>query len=86
MDVLCTDKTGTLTEARIALAGHARRRRGCCSWRRSNAALAQRHRSPLDDAILGGAAGAGGLADAADVPFDFDGGGLRAGGRDGRAC
>jgi Mg2+-importing ATPase len=38
MDVLCTDKTGTLTEAKIALVGHpalmARTASGWPNWRR----------------------------------------------------
>ena len=56
MDVLCTDKTGTLTEAHIRLERHvdARRQR---QRARSGAGIHQqllrdRAKSPLDDAIL----------------------------------
>jgi Mg2+-importing ATPase len=76
MDVLCTDKTGTLTEGVVVLEGaydpsgapspEVRRLGGV------NAALETGLASPLDDAILG--AGAPDLASVrklAEIPFDF---------------
>lgn len=75
MDVLCTDKTGTLTEARIELAG----------WpgpdgANDDAVLtfasveAQAHEggNPLDAAIIAHAAGTSGYAVVRQIPFDFD--------------
>ncbi|WP_083463315.1 magnesium-translocating P-type ATPase [Prosthecomicrobium hirschii] len=78
MDVLATDKTGTLTEARIALTGHPGAD-GSESGRvlmlaAANAALGTGIRSPLDEAILAGSGGAAaaGWARIADIPFDFE--------------
>jgi len=77
MDILCSDKTGTLTEARITLmrevdasgaAGGGALRLG-----RLNAAFETGLKSPLDDAIL--AAGKDDLAGWTkldEVPFDFE--------------
>ena len=76
MDVLCVDKTGTLTEARITLEGYIDAE-GKSSARvlelaRLNAAFQAGVRSPLDDALL---AGAGeppkDYACLSEVPFDF---------------
>ncbi len=77
MDVLCTDKTGTLTEARIALTRHVDIT-GKDSDRVLTLAWLNSHfesglKSPLDDAIL-----AHGTIDASlwrkidEVPFDFE--------------
>ncbi|HEY6025437.1 MAG TPA: HAD-IC family P-type ATPase, partial [Pseudolabrys sp.] len=78
MSVLCTDKTGTLTQARIALAGHPGID-GADSARvlelaAVNSAFESKLRSPLDNAILAGAAAVSrsGWRYIADVPFDFD--------------
>jgi Mg2+-importing ATPase len=78
MDVLCTDKTGTLTEARIALAGHPGIDGADLERVVELAAVNSRFetgvRSPLDDAILAHAE----ARDLAawrkidDVPFDFE--------------
>lgn len=77
MDILCTDKTGTLTEARIAHIGSFGTD-GAGSARVS--ALAQRNsrfvnglRSNLDDALLAGAPAADEeWRHVADLPFDFE--------------
>jgi P-type Mg2+ transporter len=77
MDVLCTDKTGTLTEARIALARHVDITDND-SERVLNLAFLNSHfesglKSPLDNAIL-----AHGMIDDSawrkidEVPFDFE--------------
>ena len=78
MAVLCTDKTGTLTQARIALAGHPGVD-GADSARvlelaAVNSGFESKQRSPLDNAILAGAAGVSrrDWRYIADVPFDFD--------------
>jgi Mg2+-importing ATPase len=78
MTVLCTDKTGTLTQAKIELAGYLGVD-GADSMRvlelaAVNSGFESKQRSPLDKAIL---AGAGGILQnnwryIADVPFDFD--------------
>ena len=77
MDVLCTDKTGTLTEARIALTRHVditgndNERVLLLAWLNSH--FESGLKSPLDDAIL-----AHGTIDASpwrkidEVPFDFE--------------
>lgn len=78
MDVLCTDKTGTLTEAQIVLVGHPGVDGADSEWTLELAAANSRFesgvRSPLDDAIVAHSAG---LAlnewrRIADVPFDFE--------------
>ncbi len=80
MDVLCTDKTGTLTEARIALvetfdaAGLPNAR--VAELARRNARFATGVRSNLDDALLAGDAAPGASGEdrwhaVADLPFDF---------------
>jgi Mg2+-importing ATPase len=78
MTVLCTDKTGTLTQAKIALVGSIGPD-GADSARllelaAVNSGFESRLRSPLDDAILAGATAVR-REDwhyIADVPFDFD--------------
>lgn len=75
MDVLCTDKTGTLTEARIALvdtfdaAGAPSTR--VADLARRNARFATGVRSNLDDALLAGATEAEAWRQVAGLPFDF---------------
>jgi Mg2+-importing ATPase len=78
MTVLCTDKTGTLTQAKITLVGHPGAD-GADSARllelaAVNSGFESRLRSPLDDAILAGAAAVRreDWRYIADVPFDFD--------------
>ncbi len=77
MDVLCTDKTGTLTEAKIqlakqiSLAGSDSARVLDLAW--LNSQFQSGLRSPLDSAIL--EHGAGGTSDwtkLGEVPFDFE--------------
>ncbi len=78
MDVLCTDKTGTLTEARIALVGHPAPGGGDAERVIELAAVNSRfetgQRSPLDDAILAHAADRelAGWRRIGDLPFDFE--------------
>jgi Mg2+-importing ATPase len=76
MDVLCTDKTGTLTAGVVALEG-SYGARGAASaevlrlaaW---NAALQTGLPSPLDDAIVAAhAPGLPALEKVAEIPFDF---------------
>jgi Mg2+-importing ATPase len=77
MTVLCTDKTGTLTQAAVALAGHLDAA-GEPSDRVFEAAYLNSHfesgiRSPLDEAILAhGAADAGRWRKVDECPFDFE--------------
>ncbi|MCC7273230.1 MAG: HAD-IC family P-type ATPase, partial [Alphaproteobacteria bacterium] len=78
MDVLCTDKTGTLTEARISLVGHP----GCAGAESDrvaalaavNGAFGTGIRSPLDQAIVdrGFDPAAAGWRRIAEAPFDFE--------------
>jgi len=78
MTVLCTDKTGTLTQAKIELAGHpgvdGAESTRVLELAAVNSAFESNQRSPLDNAILAGAAGISrdGWRYIADVPFDFD--------------
>jgi Mg2+-importing ATPase len=77
MDILCTDKTGTLTEARITLAAHVD-----CLGKDSgrvldlaclNSTFQAGVRSPLDDAICTAQSkGTGSWSRIAEVPFDFE--------------
>jgi Mg2+-importing ATPase len=77
MDVLCSDKTGTLTDARIALVREVdidgADSSGVLRWAEINAVHETGLKSPLDEAIL-----ACGRIDPADwrkideVPFDFE--------------
>ena len=77
MDVLCTDKTGTLTEAKIALVRHVTLS-GADSERVFELAWLNSHfesglRSPLDTAILEYASSApAGWTKIDEVPFDFE--------------
>jgi Mg2+-importing ATPase len=77
MDVLCTDKTGTLTDACIRLEGHVDAE-GRDSPRVLQLAWLNSHfesglRSPLDDAILAKEAGdASGWTKLDEVPFGFE--------------
>ena len=77
MDVLCTDKTGTLTEARIRVVRHVDAA-GATSDRVLelawlNSRFESGIRSPLDDAILErGARPEGGWRKLDEVPFDFE--------------
>jgi Mg2+-importing ATPase len=77
MDVLCTDKTGTLTEAQIRLERHVDLS-GTESERVIELAWLNSHyesgiRSPLDDAILAHAhLDAGAWTKVDEVPFDFE--------------
>jgi P-type Mg2+ transporter len=78
MDVLCTDKTGTLTEARIELVGHLGPDGKTCDHVLELATVNSRFesgvRSALDDAILAHSADSGfpGWQRISDVPFDFE--------------
>ncbi|MGN6100715.1 MAG: cation-translocating P-type ATPase, partial [Devosia sp.] len=76
MDVLCTDKTGTLTEARIALVGcfaaDDRDSPRTVELLRRNSCFARGIRSGLDEAAMAGAPAEGdGWTLVADAPFDF---------------
>jgi P-type Mg2+ transporter len=77
MDVLCTDKTGTLTEAKIALVRHITLS-GVDSARVLELAWLNSHfesglRSPLDTAILEHASSTpAGWTKIDEVPFDFE--------------
>jgi P-type Mg2+ transporter len=76
MDVLCTDKTGTLTEAKVRLVRELSLT-GADSDRVLDLAWLNSHfesglRSPLDRAILEIAHDAGAWAKLDEVPFDFE--------------
>jgi P-type Mg2+ transporter len=77
MDVLCTDKTGTLTEARIVLTGHVDPLGRECervltlAWLNSH--FESGLKSPLDDAILAHSAiDPSPWRKIDEVPFDFE--------------
>ena len=78
LDVLCTDKTGTLTEARITLIGHPDLTGSDSGRVLEYAAVNSRFetgvRSPLDQAILAHTAdhSIDGWSKIAEVPFDFE--------------
>jgi Mg2+-importing ATPase len=77
MTVLCTDKTGTLTEARIVLTGCVDPAGGdsarVAALAATNSRLASGVRSPLDAAIIAAAdAAADGWRLVAEAPFDFE--------------
>ena len=77
MDVLCTDKTGTLTEARIELVRHVDWRGAPSACVLENAWLNSRFesgiRTPLEDAILAhGGVDERGWTKIDEVPFDFE--------------
>jgi Mg2+-importing ATPase len=76
MDVLCTDKTGTLTKAVISVAGHVdgdgNDSARTLALAACNARCASGVRSPLDDALLACRGdGAGCLQKLDEQPFDF---------------
>lgn len=76
MDVLCTDKTGTLTEARVTLADSidalGAPDRAAFGWACINSRFASGVRSPLDEAILAQAHDASaGWRRVGELPFDF---------------
>jgi len=77
MDVLCTDKTGTLTEARIRLERHedvsGREREQVLRWAWLNSHFESGLRSPMDEAILAHTeVDARGWNKVDEVPFDFE--------------
>ena len=78
MNVLCTDKTGTLTLGSIALTGHpgadGADSRRVLELAAVNSGFESRMRSPLDEAILAGARDLplGEWRGIAEVPFDFE--------------
>jgi Mg2+-importing ATPase len=78
MDVLCTDKTGTLTEARIELAQHldslGRDSQRVLLLAALNSRFETGLKSPLDEAILrhGSELDVGGWCKIDEVPFDFE--------------
>lgn len=76
MDVLCVDKTGTLTEAKITLEGYVNadgeRSERVLELARFNSAFQAGVRSPMGDALLAGApAPKEGWTCLSEVPFDF---------------
>jgi Mg2+-importing ATPase len=76
MDILCTDKTGTLTEGVVRLAGaydaNGDASSAVLALAAQNAALETGLSNPLDDAILDAAGAQGELpAKLAEIPFDF---------------
>ncbi len=77
MDVLCTDKTGTLTEAKIKLEQHLDPQGNKSAWVLELAYLNSYFetglKSPLDEAILAhGDIDVGGWKKVDEVPFDFE--------------
>ena len=76
MDVLCTDKTGTLTQARLTLEasvdvhGHPSERPLSLAYLNSH--FESGIRSPLDEAILRAGGDASGWTKVSEVPFDFE--------------
>ena len=77
MDVLCTDKTGTLTEARIRLERHidalGRESERVLELAYLNSYFETGLKSPLDDAILGHSeVDISGWRKIDEVPFDFE--------------
>ena len=76
MDLLCTDKTGTLTEARMRLErwvdGEGRASPRVLELACVNSAFETGLRSPLDEAILGERPDIGEWSRIDEVPFDFE--------------
>lgn len=77
MDVLCTDKTGTLTEAAIKLVrtidGHGVESERAFRYAVINSRFESGMKSPLDDAILGARPfDMNGWSKIDEVPFDFE--------------
>lgn len=78
MDILCTDKTGTLTEGVIHLDGcfdaEGEASADVLLWARLNAMLQTGLKNPLDEAIAAASADGGdlaGYAKADEIPYDF---------------
>ncbi|WP_246682391.1 magnesium-translocating P-type ATPase [Mesorhizobium sp. B3-2-1] len=78
MDLLCTDKTGTLTEGVIRLDGwfdvDGNRSEEILLWARLNASLQTGLKNPLDEAVAGtpgGNASLGAFTKVDEVPYDF---------------
>jgi Mg2+-importing ATPase len=77
MDVLCTDKTGTLTQARVVHVGSFGVNGGdsaaASDLVRLNSRLGTGMRTNLDDAVLANApSGSDGVTLVAELPFDFE--------------
>ena len=77
MDILCTDKTGTLTEARIELVktvdGHGTPNERAYTYAYVNSSFETGMKSPLDDAVLNFRRfDLGGWRKIDEVPFDFE--------------
>ena len=76
MDVLCTDKTGTLTEARIelvrAIDGSGAESSRAFAYAYLNSCFESGMKSPLDDAILARPFDSSGWRKIDEVPFDFE--------------
>ena len=76
MDVLCTDKTGTLTEARIRLErcidGNGQASERVRLLAQLNSAFESGLKSPLDDALLQPPPDLTGWTKIDEVPFDFE--------------
>jgi Mg2+-importing ATPase len=76
MDVLCTDKTGTLTEAKIELVrvidGSGSESLRAFAYAYLNSRFESGMKSPLDDAILARAFDPAGWRKIDEVPFDFE--------------
>jgi len=76
MDILCTDKTGTLTEAKIELVrvidGAGAESRAAFAYAYLNSKFESGMKSPLDDAILARPFDASGWLKIDEVPFDFE--------------
>ncbi|MEO8309587.1 MAG: magnesium-translocating P-type ATPase [Caldimonas sp.] len=76
MDVLCTDKTGTLTEAKISLErcidGAGREAPRVLLLAHLNSAFESGLKSPLDEAILALPVDVAGWQKLDEVPFDFE--------------
>jgi Mg2+-importing ATPase len=76
MDVLCTDKTGTLTEAKISVArcvdADGRDTQHVLMLAHLNSAFESGLKSPLDEAILARPIDVGAWHKIDEVPFDFE--------------
>ncbi|HVZ35579.1 MAG TPA: HAD-IC family P-type ATPase, partial [Polyangiaceae bacterium] len=76
IDVLCSDKTGTLTSGRMSLDASldplGQRSERAIDLAAANSQHQSGLRSPLDDAILERAQAQGGLIKVGEIPFDFE--------------
>jgi len=77
MDILCTDKTGTLTEAKISLSSHVdiagRNNEHVLEWAYLNSRFETGVHTPLEDAILAEAhVDISAWVKVDEVPFDFE--------------